>query len=303
MVKIDSALDDVPVGRSRAFHRAAPCSSAPRRIQLPLPFPEERGLVSSLIGYRLVLASLRGRQQQNKTKALSIDREDATRSMATLFASSCQSGLATRASRGQRVGKGAVRFQRAQRAALNVRAAAMAEAPEAAEAQNKAFQRPDPTGRYGRFGGRYVPETLIVALDELEAEYAKARQDPAFQVRGEKGRGAGRKRMASASACRRARDAPRHEGLSQPRDSPRRRSTRRAGRRLSRPPPQAGSWQRGNVAIARAGGIGHPGGQWWMADGDQAASQAAAPPPAVTTPHPSQIRSPSPPPTTTHHQQ
>ena len=34
--------------------------------------------------------------------------------------------------------------------------------------------------RFGAFGGRYVPETLIRALDELEAEYAVARRDPGF---------------------------------------------------------------------------------------------------------------------------
>jgi len=36
-------------------------------------------------------------------------------------------------------------------------------------------------GRYGEFGGRYVPETLIPALDTLEACYYEAKQDPAFQ--------------------------------------------------------------------------------------------------------------------------
>ncbi|MFZ9688803.1 MAG: tryptophan synthase subunit beta [Phycisphaerales bacterium] len=42
---------------------------------------------------------------------------------------------------------------------------------------------PDPVhGRFGRFGGRYVPETLVAALDELEAAYAAARTDPAFQA-------------------------------------------------------------------------------------------------------------------------
>ncbi|GAX85845.1 hypothetical protein CEUSTIGMA_g13260.t1 [Chlamydomonas eustigma] len=41
---------------------------------------------------------------------------------------------------------------------------------------------PDKTGRYGSFGGRYVPETLIPALDELEAEYKIAIADPAFQA-------------------------------------------------------------------------------------------------------------------------
>ena len=42
------------------------------------------------------------------------------------------------------------------------------------------FPLPDARGRFGRFGGRYVPETLIPALDELEAAYAAARQDPEF---------------------------------------------------------------------------------------------------------------------------
>ena len=37
-----------------------------------------------------------------------------------------------------------------------------------------------PSDRFGIFGGRYVPETLIPALDELEAAYATAQKDPAF---------------------------------------------------------------------------------------------------------------------------
>ena len=40
---------------------------------------------------------------------------------------------------------------------------------------------PDARGRYGRFGGKYVPETLMYALEELEAAYAGARDDAAFQ--------------------------------------------------------------------------------------------------------------------------
>jgi len=36
------------------------------------------------------------------------------------------------------------------------------------------------TGRFGRFGGRYVPETLIPALDELGEAYAQASRDPGF---------------------------------------------------------------------------------------------------------------------------
>ncbi len=39
---------------------------------------------------------------------------------------------------------------------------------------------PDARGRYGAFGGRYVPETLVYALEELEAAYRGAQQDPAF---------------------------------------------------------------------------------------------------------------------------
>jgi tryptophan synthase beta chain len=40
---------------------------------------------------------------------------------------------------------------------------------------------PDERGRFGQFGGRYVPETLIPALDELTRVYGKARRDPKFQ--------------------------------------------------------------------------------------------------------------------------
>ena len=38
-------------------------------------------------------------------------------------------------------------------------------------------------GRFGVFGGRYVPETLMAALEELEREYEKAKRDPAFRRR------------------------------------------------------------------------------------------------------------------------
>lgn len=52
-----------------------------------------------------------------------------------------------------------------------------------AVASEPALQRPDSTGRYGKFGGKYVPETLITALAELEQAYAEAMNDPAFVVR------------------------------------------------------------------------------------------------------------------------
>lgn len=41
---------------------------------------------------------------------------------------------------------------------------------------------PDEHGRFGEFGGRFVPETLVAALDQLEAEYHKAQRDPTFQA-------------------------------------------------------------------------------------------------------------------------
>jgi tryptophan synthase beta chain len=37
-------------------------------------------------------------------------------------------------------------------------------------------------GRFGAYGGRYVPETLMAALEELEQAYAEAEADPAFHV-------------------------------------------------------------------------------------------------------------------------
>lgn len=38
-------------------------------------------------------------------------------------------------------------------------------------------------GRFGVYGGRYVPETLMAALEELEREYERAKRDRRFQVR------------------------------------------------------------------------------------------------------------------------
>ena len=39
---------------------------------------------------------------------------------------------------------------------------------------------PDASGHFGRYGGVFVPETLVYALQQLEAEYRQARQDPKF---------------------------------------------------------------------------------------------------------------------------
>lgn len=42
------------------------------------------------------------------------------------------------------------------------------------------YDFPDERGRFGPYGGVYVAETLMAALDELKAEYARAKADPAF---------------------------------------------------------------------------------------------------------------------------
>jgi tryptophan synthase beta chain len=44
------------------------------------------------------------------------------------------------------------------------------------------LSRPDSRGRFGDYGGRFVPETLIPALDELEQEFERSWADPAFHV-------------------------------------------------------------------------------------------------------------------------
>jgi tryptophan synthase beta chain len=42
-------------------------------------------------------------------------------------------------------------------------------------------QYPDARGHYGPYGGRYVPETLMAPLEDLEKAYEEARRDPEFQ--------------------------------------------------------------------------------------------------------------------------
>ncbi len=43
------------------------------------------------------------------------------------------------------------------------------------------YKEPDERGHFGQYGGRYVAETLMPALLELESAYIQARQDPAFE--------------------------------------------------------------------------------------------------------------------------
>lgn len=59
----------------------------------------------------------------------------------------------------------------------------MAHSPTFLPQPSQDAQWPDPRGRFGEFGGRYVPETLIAALDQLDEEYRQAKKDPEFQSR------------------------------------------------------------------------------------------------------------------------
>ena len=45
----------------------------------------------------------------------------------------------------------------------------------------RGITEPDARGHFGPYGGMYVPETLMSPLQELAAEYARARRDPVFQ--------------------------------------------------------------------------------------------------------------------------
>ena len=44
------------------------------------------------------------------------------------------------------------------------------------------YQQPDARGHFGPYGGSFVAETLVHALDELKACYEVARRDPAFDA-------------------------------------------------------------------------------------------------------------------------
>jgi tryptophan synthase beta chain len=41
---------------------------------------------------------------------------------------------------------------------------------------------PDPSGHFGPYGGRFVPEVLMAPIEDLEKAYLEARDDPAFQA-------------------------------------------------------------------------------------------------------------------------
>ncbi|ADH99627.1 bifunctional phosphoribosylanthranilate isomerase/tryptophan synthase subunit beta [Salisediminibacterium selenitireducens] len=48
------------------------------------------------------------------------------------------------------------------------------------ETAKQLYQAPDSFGRYGEFGGKYVPETLMYALEELEKAFLEVKEDQAF---------------------------------------------------------------------------------------------------------------------------
>ncbi len=56
----------------------------------------------------------------------------------------------------------------------------MTQSSESSGPDYKAF--PDQNGHFGRFGGRFVSETLMAALDELDVMYRRLKDDPQFQA-------------------------------------------------------------------------------------------------------------------------
>jgi tryptophan synthase beta chain len=54
--------------------------------------------------------------------------------------------------------------------------------PEPADAAPTVMGDPGPDGRFGRFGGRFVPETLVPACEALEAAFVDAWADPGFRT-------------------------------------------------------------------------------------------------------------------------
>ncbi|KAE8691885.1 Tryptophan synthase beta chain 2 [Hibiscus syriacus] len=59
---------------------------------------------------------------------------------------------------------------------------AFAVAPVSMESDPTGWQRPDLFGRFGKFGGKYVPETLMSALSELETAFHSLAKDDKFQT-------------------------------------------------------------------------------------------------------------------------
>ena len=62
-----------------------------------------------------------------------------------------------------------------------MRAASAGTVPVNKPLPNSLRQGPDARGRFGEFGGRFVAETLMPLILEVERAYMAARKDPAFQ--------------------------------------------------------------------------------------------------------------------------
>ena len=54
--------------------------------------------------------------------------------------------------------------------------------PQTVNALSNSYAWPDAEGRFGPYGGRFVPETLMPLIHELDAAYKKAKADPSFQA-------------------------------------------------------------------------------------------------------------------------
>ena len=54
--------------------------------------------------------------------------------------------------------------------------------PDTVAASSRQHLWPDARGRFGEFGGRYVPETLMHPVEELEQAYQATRSDAKFQA-------------------------------------------------------------------------------------------------------------------------
>ena len=55
-------------------------------------------------------------------------------------------------------------------------------APVAEPRPTSDYDLPDATGHFGPYGGTFVPETLVDALQQLTAEYNKAKKDAAAEA-------------------------------------------------------------------------------------------------------------------------
>jgi tryptophan synthase beta chain len=59
----------------------------------------------------------------------------------------------------------------------------LSDEPPATLRFNRLVEGPDSLGRFGSYGGRFVPETLMEALNQLAQAYVQAKDDPEFQAR------------------------------------------------------------------------------------------------------------------------